>query len=286
MVTEEILDKLKELQDILAKENVVEAKKKEAKYILPSLKELLEKTKREYLEKDAKHMEYKEEIAHLERELFEAESAREKAEKGMDTVTTQREYEALSNEIESAKEKEQSVRKDIQILERQDQNLEEEIKKYKEDIDFQEKELEQRIAQISEEESGYDAELAELKRLEDDLSVGIDKETKANLERIIKSKDGVGVVAVVGVGAVNGYVCTGCHMILPAQFANNVRSGMNIQYCPYCSRILYYDESASAEELDFDADDAGSLADLYDDDYDMDDEFDEEMDGEGMDYDE
>ena len=286
MVTAEILDKLKELQDILAQKNVVEAKKREAPGVLASLEESLEKTKREFIEKEAKHREYKEEIAHIERNLFEVESAREKAEKGMDNVTTQREYEALDNEIRSANEKEQSLRKDLQVLERQDQNVDEELKRYEEDIDFQEKELEQRKAQISEEMAGFEAELAELKRQEDEASPGIDKDTKANLERIIKSKNGVGVVAVIGVAAVGGYVCTGCHMILPAQFANDVRSGESIQYCPYCSRILYYDESSSDEDVGYDADDAGSLADLYDDDDDMEDEFDEEMEGEGMDYDE
>ena len=286
MVTEEILDRLKELQDILAQKNAVEAKKKEAPGVLASSEELLEKTKREFIEKDAKRNEYKEEIAHLERELFEAESAREKAEKDMDNVTTQREYEALDNAIRSANEREQTVRKQLQVLERQDQNLDDELKLLEENIDFQEKELEQRKAQISEEMAGYEAELAELKRLEDEASPEIDRETKANLERIIKSKDGVGVVSVVGVAAVNGYVCTGCHMILPAQFANDVRAGMSIQYCPYCSRILYYDESSSDEDVGYDADDAGSLADLYDDDDDMEDEFDDEMEGEAMDYDE
>ena len=280
MVTAEILDKLKELQDILAKKNVVEAKKRSAPGVLASQEELLEKTKREFIEKEAKRREYKEEIAHLERERFDAEDAREKAEKAMDTVTTQREYEALDNEIRAANEKEQSVRKEIQKLDRHYQDLDEELKRYEEDIAFQEKELEQRRSQISEELAGFEAELEELKKLEDEVSPGLDPETRFNLDRIIKSKDGVGVVAV------SGNVCTGCHMILPAQFANDVRSGMSIQYCPYCSRILYYAEDAYGEEMFFDADDAGSLANLYDDDEDMEDEFDEDMEGEGMDYDE
>ena len=282
MITAEILDKLKELQDILAKKNALELKRKEAPIALASLEDLLEKTKHGFIEKDARHREYKEEIAHLERELFEAESARERAEKAMDTVTTQREYEALDNEIENANEKERAVRKEKQKLERYYQDIEEDLKSDEEDIAFQEKELEQRKAQISEEIAGYTAEIEELKRLEKEVSRGIDDKTKFNLDRIIKSKGGVGVVAV------SGNVCTGCHMILPAQFANDVRSGMRIQYCPYCSRILYYAEDVDDEEMFFNADDAGSLADLDDfSDYDeMDDEGDDETDGEMMDFEE
>ena len=56
-------------------------------------------------------------------------------------------------------------------------------------------------------------------------------------------------------------------MILPGQFANEVRRGENILFCPYCSRILFYEESDENEdESYFNIDDAGSLADLDDED--------------------
>ena len=55
-------------------------------------------------------------------------------------------------------------------------------------------------------------------------------------------------------------------MILPAQFANTVREGENINFCPYCSRILFYEETDEEEVYDFSFDQAGSLADLADDD--------------------
>jgi hypothetical protein len=54
----------------------------------------------------------------------------------------------------------------------------------------------------------------------------------------------------------------GCHMILPAQFANDVRLGKDIVFCPYCSRILFYEESEQGEDNYFDMEDAGSLSDL------------------------
>lgn len=56
-------------------------------------------------------------------------------------------------------------------------------------------------------------------------------------------------------------------MILPAQFANEVRKGENILFCPYCSRILFYEEATEDEtsESYFKLEDTGSLADLDDD---------------------
>ena len=60
-------------------------------------------------------------------------------------------------------------------------------------------------------------------------------------------------------------------MILPANFANEVHEGENIKFCPYCSRILFYEEvSDDLAEDYFDIGAAGSLAD--DDDFDDEDE--------------
>ena len=56
-------------------------------------------------------------------------------------------------------------------------------------------------------------------------------------------------------------------MILPAQFANIVREGENINFCPYCSRILFYEETGEEEVYDtyYNFEETGSLADLDDD---------------------
>ena len=79
-----------------------------------------------------------------------------------------------------------------------------------------------------------------------------------------------------GIVAVKNGVCTGCHMILPAQFANTVREGESIMFCPYCSRILFYEEAdEDIDESYFRFEETGSLADL-DDDSDYDDADDEE----------
>ena len=68
-----------------------------------------------------------------------------------------------------------------------------------------------------------------------------------------------------GIVSVRNGVCSGCHMILPANFANEVREGDDINFCPYCSRILYYEEVSEDQAEDyFDIGAAGSLAGLDD----------------------
>ena len=73
-------------------------------------------------------------------------------------------------------------------------------------------------------------------------------------ERIIKSKSGLGIVPIAG------GVCNGCHMILPAQYANSVRRGEGIMFCPNCSRILFVpDEEDTVDEAMFEDVDAGTV---------------------------
>jgi len=268
MVMTEVLDKLKALQDILAQKNIVEASIGDAPKLLSTQEELLARLKKGYIEKNELYEKVRFHIAELKSQLFEAESAREKAEKAMDSINTQREYEALDKEIRAAGDSEQFVRKDMQKEERSFQELDEELKREEALIKQQEEELDERKQKLSAEIATMNKELAALNASEDAVSPGIDPETKFKLERIIKSKQGVGIVAI------HGNVCTGCHMILPAQFANEVRIGDKIVYCPYCSRILYYLENEEGGNEYFNEEDAGSLSDL-------DDFIDEDDDGEG-----
>ena len=70
-------------------------------------------------------------------------------------------------------------------------------------------------------------------------------------------------------------------MILPANFANQVREGEDINFCPYCSRILYYEEVSEDQQEDyFDIGAAGSLAGLDEDFDDEDSEYNEDEDEE------
>lgn len=286
MMMTEVLDKLKALQDILAQKNVVEASIGDAPKLLSTQEELLARLKKGYIEKNEQYEKVRQHIAELKTQLFEAESSREKSEKAMDTISTQREYEALDKEIRDASEREQSVRKDLQREERSFQDLDEELKREESLIKQQEEELDERKARLAEEIDSMKAELADLNSQEEEVSPGINPETKFKLERIIKSKQGVGIVPI------HGNVCDGCHMILPAQFANEVRIGDKIVYCPYCSRILYYVESGEGEHDYFNEDEAGSLSDLDDfmdedeDEDDGDEESDSDSGDEKMDYDE
>jgi len=147
-------------------------------------------------------------------------------------------------------------------------------------IDQQEADLAERRKSIEMEVASKLAQMKELSEEEKKLSSDLDPDILFKFERIIRNKMGRGIVALK-----NG-VCMGCHMILPAQFANNVRLGEEIVFCPYCSRILFYEESETGEEEFFNDEDSGSLLDLddiEDDDFEEDEEEEERV---NIDYEE
>ena len=287
MVTTEVFENLKSLQEILVQKYELEGKKSDAPKQLSNQEDLLAKTQKEFIEQKSNYDATQEKVTQLKAQLEEAVKSREEGEKGVANSTTHREYEALEKQITEAKLLEEQVRKDLQHEEKDLAELNERLKNSEELISFQEKELNDSRNSLDKEINSYNKKLDELKTQEDKVTKNINKiyskeenaELKAQeilfkFERIIQ-RNSEGIVAVR-----NG-VCTGCHMILPANFANEVREGEDINFCPYCSRILYYEEVSEDQQEDyFDMGVAGSLAGLDDD---FDDEDSEERDDEDED---
>lgn len=272
MTMPEIFEKLHALQNVLSQKIQLEHDIQEIPKILTNQEEMLLRLKKTFIDKNADYEKIKKDEADCRNLLRLAESAREHAEKNMDVISTQREYEALDKEIRDASEKEQQYRKELQSKERGLSDMSEQMKQSASLIEQQERELAERRASISAEVADKKAQVEELKRQEEELRPGLDDEVLFKFERIVRNKRGQGIVAI------KGGVCLGCHMILPVQFANMVRLGEEIVFCPYCSRILFYEESEEGAEYFFDSEDAGSLSDLDEmDEEDYDEEEEEEV---------
>jgi predicted nucleic acid-binding Zn-ribbon protein len=273
MGMDEIFEDLRALQEILSQRITLERDIHEEPKTLITKEEMLARLKRSFIEKNQEYEKVRSDVAEYRNLLLEAEGSREQSEKNMDSITTQREYEALDKEIRDASGREQHYRKELQQQERSLTDLDEQMKELASLIEQQEMDLAADRAGIESRVTEKSSRLAELVEQENALTQNLDPEVVFKFERIIRNKMGRGIVAI------KSGVCTGCHMILPAQFANTVRMGEEIVFCPYCSRILFYEETEDGEEEFFNNEDAGSLSDLDDlDDEEYDDDEDEEED--------
>ncbi|MDR0443767.1 MAG: C4-type zinc ribbon domain-containing protein [Treponema sp.] len=280
MVTENDLDKLRSLQDIICEKIGLERGIQEIPKLLNTQEEMLTRLKKTFIEKNQEYEKIKLAEGEIRNKLFEAEMIREKAEKNMDLISAQREIEALDKEIRDAQKNEQQYRTELQQKDRLLGDLDEQIKQHTALIKQQEKDLEERRKGIETEIAEKQKQIDDLRKKESKITENLDSEVIFKFERIIKNKMGIGIVAI------KGNVCMGCHMILPTQFANKVRIGEEFIFCPYCSRILFYEESAEGDEEFFDTEDTGSLSDLDDmeeDEYDDDEEEEEKV---NIDYEE
>jgi predicted nucleic acid-binding Zn-ribbon protein len=270
MSVETTFEKLRDLQEILSEKIELEQEIENVPKMFTAQNELIVRLKKSFIEKNQDYEAAKVAEAEFREMLAQTEAAREEAEKKMDSISTQREYEALDREIHEAAEREAQYRKDLQQEERRIAGLDEQMKQSETFIEQQEAELNERRAQTEAEMAEKKGRVEFLQKREAALTEDMDKELLFKFDRIIRNKKGRGIVSV------RGGVCTGCHMILPAQFANDVHEGKEIVFCPYCSRILYHEEASEDEVIIFDTESVGSLADLDDLDEDKDDDDDED----------
>ncbi len=247
MTMEEVFKKLRSLQEILSQKFGIEREVEEIPKILATRTELLNRMKKSYLEKTQEYETKSRYIDELRNKAIEAERVREGYEQQMDMIQTQREYEALDKEIKDSGEKEQDLRRDLQREEQLLSEMKVNLEKDESMISKQEEEVQKEKSRIKEAVQEKSKGLKTLEKKEKSITPGLDEEILFKFERIIKSKAGLGIVPI------EHGVCSGCHMILAAQFVNDVHRGEGIMFCPNCSRILFYqpeDVEEQGEEED------------------------------------
>ncbi len=250
-----VFDKLKSLQEILFEKFSLERDLLELPKSLSKKQEVLQRNKKTYAEATVKAEEMRKQYRSLEIDLQEAGFRRETYEKQMDAIKTQKEYEALDKEIHDASDREQSIRKELLRIEKEIEIVKAENERLQGYIELNEEELNEEEKFIHKTEEEKKSRIVTLNHEEKSITPGMDSDVLFKFERIIRSKSGLGIVAI------RRGVCTGCHIILPYQYVNEVRKTEKVMFCPYCSRVLFF-ESERGDLASEPAYEAGSLADL------------------------
>ena len=240
MADNEILDCLIRLQDVLQNKFELE---KQVEVLPANLREEEKKLKdanQKYLLLTEKYNSVNDELKSLSIRYDDAFNSRTEYEKQMEFINTQREYEALYKQLEEAKLQEQVLLKSRNAKKAELSNLSAEL-------DAEEKNLDEQKAIVEAEHAKVDATLDKIYAGIDELNAQCE-EIKGNVIspelyekfcNISKQKNGIGIVPI------HGQVCSGCDMVLPMQFVIDTRMKQlhsEIEYCPYCSRIIWYEK--------------------------------------------
>jgi predicted nucleic acid-binding Zn-ribbon protein len=241
---QDVFDKLRMLQDVLLREFDIEAELEEIPRERDEMKRKFQRVERIIKENEKNLESHTAKIAALQKEKEELQRNHQKYESQISLIKTQREYEAITSEIAQIKEK-------LETVESEETGSMTEMEEMKKAIEEQSELHEQLKAAIHDKDKEVNKLLSEKQKELDKclkeknkISSGLDEEVIYKFEKIVKNKDGIGIVSI------RRGVCMGCNMILPPQFINDVRREEAIIFCPNCSRILYFfEESPEEEEL-------------------------------------
>jgi predicted nucleic acid-binding Zn-ribbon protein len=150
-------------------------------------------------------------------------------------VTSNREYDAITAEIESAEQRIDAMETEILELSEREDALGGEIEELKAQIEVENTKLEASEKDLA-------ARLAETEQIEKELASKRDKLIEqvsvpvfSRYERIRKAKDGLAVVPV------KHSSCQGCFTTIPPQRGLEIRQKDHMILCETCGRILIWE---------------------------------------------
>lgn len=151
-------------------------------------------------------------------------------------VKTNKQYDTLTREIDTAQEKITKLQKEMESLEGKVHIARQDLETMVPEIDTLKKELEERAAELELVDKEHEEEELKLNHEREKYVVRIDKSDFRTYERIRAAKDGRAVVPV------RRNACGGCFKRVPPQTVLELRKNSKILQCEHCGRILVSDE--------------------------------------------
>ena len=232
----ESLDRLIELQEVDLKLSEIEELRGNLPQEVERLKLDLEETKQTLKESNKRIDEMNKSIREIESNISQADVKLKKYKEQLYAVTTNKEYDALTHEIETLQNAiNESEDQTLGLMTERETNEEESknslalSEEIKQDLDSRTKELKKRIDETKSDETEY------LKKREK-ITPNITKSMISKYERIRQAKNGRAVVPIVR-GA-----CGGCFHRLPPQLIVEVKKREKIINCEACGRVLIHQE--------------------------------------------
>lgn len=180
---------------------------------------------------------------HNENEVTRLLESQKKFKSQLYQVRNNKEYDALTKEIDHADEQMTKLENENEALIEHVEQLKVEIEEQKPMLDELKTELGDKETDLKSIIEDNESEEAVLKKERDQIVSKIKKSDYSQYMRIRKAKRGVGVATI------RRSACSGCHNIVPPQRQLEIRRNNRLFTCEYCGRILVSQEiSDSVEE--------------------------------------
>jgi predicted nucleic acid-binding Zn-ribbon protein len=226
-----------ELQEIDLKLDRVEEEKGDLPAIVDRLKQTLEEKDRLLEEQKGRIKKLKVETKTLEIELSAQQEQLKKYESQLYQVKTNKEYDAIANETENVKKKNQELEDRIIENTEESENLIKSNEELESEIDNLKRELEENSEELKEKISASSEEENLLKQEREIVKNKLTSQQINSYGRIRDAKRGMALAYC------NGGVCSGCYSFIPPQKVVEIRSMKRLFQCESCGRILMWDKN-------------------------------------------
>jgi len=151
-------------------------------------------------------------------------------------VKTNKQYDALTREIEQAQDKVNRLEKEMEVLEGKIVVAKRDTEALSPELDEMQRELADRQKDLERVHREHEEEELKLKHEREKLAARISKSDLNLYNRIRRAKNGSAVVPV------RRNACGGCYKRVPPQTALELRKNARVLTCEHCGRILVSDE--------------------------------------------
>ncbi|HSD63377.1 MAG TPA: C4-type zinc ribbon domain-containing protein [Ignavibacteriaceae bacterium] len=223
------LDELEELRGDLP--NAVQA-----------LKDKIDSIQEQITEKDRKRKESLEKREMNDEEVEKLKVNQKKFKSQLYQVRNNKEYDALTKEIDHTDEQIKKLETENDVLADQSKTLADDIEALSPQLGELNEELKVKEADLKEIIKANQKEEAKLRAERKEIEAQTKKPDYSAYMRIRRAKKGKAVATI------KRAACSGCHNIVPSQRQLEIRRNNRLFYCEYCGRILVSPEIAELAE--------------------------------------
>lgn len=218
-----------ELYKLKEEKAVKPAKKKDYEQAFEQFKQGLKAKEDELRTLQLKRKEYEIELETKEKETKKLQSQ-------LFQIKNNKEYTALQKEIGGKKADSAVLEDDIlRVLDKLDK-VKAAVEEEKRKLIDEEQKVKARTGQIDQEIREIEEKAGLLEKEREQLCAGVDKAFLVQYERILKAKNSLALVPIMG------EFCGGCNRELTAHLIDEARKKDQLIICESCSRLLYWDE--------------------------------------------
>jgi hypothetical protein len=177
-----------------------------------------------------------------EKDLEEEVDRVKKAEARVLEIKTNKEYQAVLKEIESAKKLNRQREEEILDLLEKLEESQKRITRGEKELEEKRKEMERQVSGLRQKESSFEQEMAGNVQQKEQKEKEIPPPLLSRYRMLAEKRQGIAVARVV-----QG-VCQACHMNLRPQLYIELQKQDSLILCPNCNRILFWDNGAPKAE--------------------------------------